>query len=80
MVATCFVQPLDLIKNRLQLQVAAKGDAKEYKNAFDAFTKIARNEGVFALYNGLGAGLLRQATYTTTRLGVFNTITDMYKT
>uniref|UniRef100_A0A0K0DGE6 Mitochondrial 2-oxoglutarate/malate carrier protein n=1 Tax=Angiostrongylus cantonensis TaxID=6313 RepID=A0A0K0DGE6_ANGCA len=34
-----------------------------------ALTSIIRNEGVMAVYNGLSAGLLRQATYTTTRLG-----------
>jgi hypothetical protein len=31
------------------------------------------------LYKGLTAGLFRQATYTTTRLGVFNTLTDEYQ-
>ena len=28
---------------------------------------VIRNEGIGTLYNGLSAGLLRQATYTTTR-------------
>ena len=30
---------------------------------------VVKNEGFLTLYNGLSAGLLRQATYTTTRLG-----------
>ena len=30
---------------------------------------VVKKEGVMKLYNGLSAGLLRQATYTTTRLG-----------
>lgn len=64
--ATCFVQPLDLIKNRMQIS-----SGKQYSSSFNAVTTIVKNEGVFALYNGLSAGLLRQATYTTTRLGVF---------
>lgn len=37
---------------------------------------IIRNEGFGKLYTGLSAGLLRQATYTTTRLGVFNTLSE----
>lgn len=66
MLATCFVQPLDLIKNRMQTAVV-----KEYKSSGDAFMGILRKEGFFALYNGLSAGLMRQATYTTTRLGIY---------
>ena len=31
---------------------------------------VIKNEGFTKLYNGLSAGLLRQATYTTTRLGM----------
>jgi len=30
------------------------------------------------MYNGLSAGLLRQATYTTTRLGVYNSLNDKF--
>lgn len=36
--------------------------------------QIIATEGVGALYKGLSAGLLRQATYTTARLGIFRTI------
>jgi solute carrier family 25 oxoglutarate transporter 11 len=32
----------------------------------------------FSLYHGLSAGILRQITYGTTRLGVFNTLRDYY--
>uniref|UniRef100_A0A3P9DU32 Solute carrier family 25 member 11 n=1 Tax=Maylandia zebra TaxID=106582 RepID=A0A3P9DU32_9CICH len=55
--ATVFVQPLDLVKNRMQL--SGQG------------TKARENEGVGGIYTGLSAGLLRQATYTTTRLGIY---------
>lgn len=59
--ATCVVQPLDLVKTRMQIS-GAGGAKKEYKNTFDALTKILKNEGVRGIYKGLGAGLLRQAT------------------
>ena len=71
MSATCFVQPLDLVKNRMQLS-GVGGAKKEYKTSLHALRGIIQKEGLFALYNGLSAGLLRQATYTTTRLGVYN--------
>lgn len=77
--ATLFVQPLDLVKNRMQLQ-GAGGEKKQYKNTFDALTKILKSEGVTGIYRGLGAGFLRQATYTTARLGVYTGLNDSYKT
>lgn len=70
MAATCFVQPLDLIKTRLQLG--------QYQTTPAAVRGIIASEGVFALYKGLSAGLLRQATYTTTRLGVYTTLMEMF--
>ena len=68
MFATCFVQPLDLIKNRMQVCVAS-GPSRP--SSASVLLSVARNEGFRTLYNGLSAGLLRQATYTTTRLGVY---------
>jgi hypothetical protein len=35
---------------------------------------VVSQEGPLALYTGLSAGLFRQATYTTTRLGVYNSL------
>lgn len=70
MTATCFVQPLDLIKTRMQLSGMGTG-VKEYKSSIHAGRVILQKEGLFALYNGLSAGLLRQATYSSTRLGVY---------
>lgn len=76
--ATLFVQPLDLVKNRMQLS-GAGGAKKEYKNTFDALSTILRKEGVTGIYKGLGAGFLRQATYTTTRMGIYTGLNDSYK-
>lgn len=69
--ATMFVQPLDLVKNRMQL--SAKG---EFRHAGHCIQTIIAKEGFTKLYTGLSAGLLRQATYTTTRLGVFTALMD----
>ncbi|PIK40352.1 hypothetical protein BSL78_22805, partial [Apostichopus japonicus] len=53
------------------------GAAKAHKSSFHAIRNIISQEGFFGLYNGLSAGLLRQATYTTTRLGIYTTLFDM---
>ncbi|XP_071943934.1 mitochondrial 2-oxoglutarate/malate carrier protein-like [Antedon mediterranea] len=74
--ATVFVQPLDLVKNRMQLS-GIGGAAKEHKTSLHAVKSILKNEGFIGIYTGLSAGLLRQATYTTTRLGIYTTLFDM---
>lgn len=68
--ATCFVQPLDLIKNRMQLS-GEGGKAREHKTSLHAIRSIMKQEGLFGMYAGLSAGLLRQASYTTVRMGVY---------
>ena len=77
MLATCVVQPMDLIKNRMQL--SGEGvKVKLHKTSLHAIGTVVRNEGYTGLYTGLSAGLLRQATYATARLGVFSTLMDRY--
>ncbi|KTG39276.1 hypothetical protein cypCar_00016874 [Cyprinus carpio] len=71
--ATVFVQPLDLVKNRMQLS-GQGSKAREYRTSFHAVASILRNEGIGGIYTGLSAGLLRQATYTTTRLGIYTVL------
>nr|XP_003701952.1 PREDICTED: mitochondrial 2-oxoglutarate/malate carrier protein-like [Megachile rotundata] len=72
MAATCFVHPMDVIKNRIQVQ-------HEKTSIINVVSNIYRNEGILAFYSGLTAGLVRQATYTTVRLGIFNTLQDHWK-
>jgi len=75
MMATCFVQPLDLVKNRMQV---GKASGAEKPSTMKVVTGIIKNEGIGTLYNGLSAGLLRQALYTTTRLGVYTSLFETF--
>lgn len=61
------VHPFDLTKVRLQTM---KGSAQN--GMFSTMISIAKNEGVLALYAGLSASILRQATYSTVRFGVYD--------
>ncbi|XP_043252192.1 mitochondrial 2-oxoglutarate/malate carrier protein-like isoform X2 [Colletes gigas] len=70
MAATCFVQPIDLIKNRMQLSGTKTSTMK-------IVSSIIEKEGFLAFYAGLSAGLLRQSTYTTTRLGVNSWLSEV---
>lgn len=76
--ATVFVQPLDLVKNRMQMS-GVGGASRAHKTSIHAIASILRNEGFFGVYNGLSAGLLRQASYTTTRLGVYTSLFERFK-
>ncbi len=51
MMATCVVQPLDLVKTRMQLS-GVGGGAKAHKTSFHAVANIAKSEGIYALYKG----------------------------
>jgi solute carrier family 25 oxoglutarate transporter 11 len=72
MVATTVIQPIDMIKVRLQL--AGEGARTGPKPSPLSVTRDIIAAGkVMDLYTGLSAGLLRQAVYTTARLGIFDT-------
>lgn len=69
--ATCLIQPIDMVKVRLQLG-ATGGPLTVAKD-------IIAKDGFGSLYKGLSAGLVRQATYTTARLGIFSELTRIAK-
>lgn len=72
MTATTVIQPVDMIKVRLQL--AGEGVKTGPKpTPVTVFKDIVAQGKVMDLYTGLSAGLLRQAVYTTARLGFFDT-------
>ncbi len=79
MTATAVIQPIDMIKVRLQL--AGEGVRTGPRpSAFGVARDIIASGKVLDLYTGLSAGLLRQAVYTTARLGFFDTfITSLNK-
>ncbi|MES1908967.1 MAG: hypothetical protein MHM6MM_001795 [Cercozoa sp. M6MM] len=71
--ATCIIQPIDMVKVQIQMMGTSDGSASPFRVA----SHQIRTEGVGSLYRGLSAALLRQATYTTARLGLFRTFSDM---
>lgn len=75
-IATSCIQPIDMIKVRIQLAGEIPGASK---NPIAIASKLIKEEGFAKLYKGLDAGLLRQITYTTTRLGVFRGLSDYMK-
>ncbi|GFR32442.1 mitochondrial dicarboxylate carrier [Trichonephila clavata] len=66
--AACVTHPLDLLKVHLQTQQEGK------LSVIKLTGNIIRQQGVFALYNGLSASILRQLTYSTTRFGIYEVV------
>lgn len=64
------IQPMDFLKVRMQLS-GEGGVKRDHLNSFQAIKNIVRNEGFLSLYSGLTANLFRQATYTTSRLAIY---------
>ncbi|KGO69177.1 Mitochondrial carrier protein [Penicillium italicum] len=72
MTATAVIQPVDMVKVRLQL--AGEGARTGPRPSALGITRDIIGSGkVLDLYTGLSAGILRQAVYTTARLGFFET-------
>ena len=70
--------PLDTCKIRLQKQGEfGKSSHLKYTNIFNTFYLIAKNEGITSLYKGLTASLLREATYSTIRLGMYEPFKEL---
>ncbi|KAI1338426.1 mitochondrial carrier domain-containing protein [Xylariaceae sp. FL0016] len=78
MFATTCIQPIDMIKVRLQL--AGEGSATGPKPTPISVTREIIAQGkALDLYTGLSAGLVRQAVYTTARMGFYQTFQDGFQ-
>jgi solute carrier family 25 oxoglutarate transporter 11 len=77
MFATLCIQPIDMVKVRIQL--AGEGSrAGARPGAFAVAKDIIASGKALDLYAGLSAGLLRQAVYTTARMGFFDTFQSQF--
>lgn len=75
-VATTCLQPIDMIKVRIQL---AGDGAKGSSNALTLARGVIAEGGFLSLYSGLTAAYLRQFSYTTFRIGFFDAFLGAFK-
>ena len=72
-IVSCPLNPLDVIKVRLQLQ--KKGIANEYTGMLSGIKRIYKEEGLFrGLGKGLGPSMLRELSYSSVRIGAYEPI------
>ncbi|XP_071395731.1 dicarboxylate carrier UCP2-like [Centroberyx affinis] len=74
--------PLDTAKVRLQIQGESEAvqGAKvvKYRGVFGTITTMVRTEGPRSLYNGLVAGLQRQMSFASVRIGLYDSMKQFY--
>ncbi|XP_043853131.1 kidney mitochondrial carrier protein 1 isoform X2 [Dromiciops gliroides] len=79
--AECGTFPIDLTKTRLQIQ-GQTNDAKfkeiRYRGMLHALVRICREEGLKALYSGIAPAMLRQASYGTIKIGIYQSLKRMF--
>ena len=75
-ITVTFIHPVDVLKTRLQVSGDASSGARNYKALGIGGTVrvIAREEGVAAFWKGIGAAWMREASYTSLRLGLYGPI------
>lgn len=60
----------------MRLQLQATGP-KTYNNMFHCIYTVAKQEGLKGLYKGLAPALLRQASYSSIRMGIYEPVRDV---
>ncbi|XP_072231230.1 dicarboxylate carrier UCP2-like [Leuresthes tenuis] len=84
-IADLITFPLDTAKVRLQIQgetrtSAATGTvpAMKYRGVFGTIITMVRTEGPLSLYSGLVAGLQRQMSFASVRIGLYDSVKQFY--
>ncbi|KAK0648725.1 mitochondrial carrier domain-containing protein [Cercophora newfieldiana] len=65
--AVCFTHPLDQTKYRMQV-------LRSKESMLHTLYRFAARDGIPSLWSGLSASILRQATYSTARFGLYNSL------
>ncbi|XP_040282446.1 mitochondrial uncoupling protein 2 [Bufo bufo] len=81
-IADLFTFPLDTAKVRLQIQGETKTPvnvkSSQYKGVFGTISTMVKTEGPRSLYNGLVAGLQRQMSFASVRIGLYDSVKQFY--
>ncbi|XP_074964036.1 putative mitochondrial transporter UCP3 isoform X1 [Phalacrocorax aristotelis] len=74
--------PLDTAKVRLQIQgevrIPRSSSTVEYRGVLGTLSTMVRTEGPRSLYSGLVAGLQRQMSFASIRIGLYDSVKQLY--
>lgn len=71
------IHPIDVVKTRLQIQGEAGRATKQYNGISGVIKTVASEEGFGAFYKGIGAACMREASYTSLRLGLYEPMKNL---
>ncbi|KAJ1120342.1 hypothetical protein NDU88_008514 [Pleurodeles waltl] len=81
-IADLFTFPLDTAKVRLQIQGESKSlssrSKAQYRGVFGTISTMVKTEGPRSLYRGLVAGLQRQMSFASVRIGLYDSVKQFY--
>jgi hypothetical protein len=70
-ITVSFIHPIDVVKTRLQIAGEAGRETKQYNGVSGVIKTVLADEGASAFYKGIGAAWMREASYTSLRLGLY---------
>merc|ERR1719454_2373568 len=70
-ITVTFIHPIDVVKTRLQIAGEAGRQTKQYNGVSGVIKSVLADEGAGAFYKGIGAAWMREASYTSLRLGLY---------
>lgn len=73
-ITVSFIHPIDVVKTRLQIAGEAGRQTKQYNGVSGVVKSVLADEGASAFYKGIGAAWMREASYTSLRLGLYEPI------
>lgn len=83
MFASAFYVPSEVLKTRLQLQGRFNNpdslSAHNYRNTAHAFSSIYKKRGLYGLYYGWGATLLRDVPYSAIQFTIYESLKNFFK-
>ncbi|KAI5763699.1 unnamed protein product [Gulo gulo] len=82
-IADLITFPLDTAKVRLQIQGERQGPVRaaasaQYRGVLGTILTMVRTEGPRSLYSGLVAGLQRQMSFASVRIGLYDSVKQFY--
>ncbi|KAM9032713.1 mitochondrial uncoupling protein 2 [Sarcophilus harrisii] len=82
-IADLITFPLDTAKVRLQIQGESQGAIRasttaQYRGVMGTILTMVKTEGPGSLYNGLVAGLQRQMSFASVRIGLYDSVKQFY--
>ena len=77
-VATSFVQPIDMVKTRIQV-LSGDNPGKTFTPTQVARDIFNKEGGLKGFYRGIDSAFTRQIVYTGARVGIYNILNDTIK-